>query len=296
MLGEIARRSLAKAAQLNEELKAAAGGDEASKEMAIQMLRKKAGTEQINYAYTLPQNEGGELISALLSVGQYGYKSDFSNTQMAIAATMMAADLVTTAGFDPPAVFRNLDNFVKAVSDRGAGFCDPFRMALIPWFAEVARRNGVGFDKGQLVVYHKGWKLEQDASQDEVKMALTNVVHFQSFLQLVSYKLNAFDIQMAGTRRTMCAGFLVRSFFAFYIHLPQVVIPQLDVTADMIHSLGSMEWDSETELQEDSEDESPQVVKVSPKKRSRVDTAENKGSKARTAVEGPENKPQGSEQ
>ena len=296
MLGEIARRSLAKAAQLNEELKAAAGGDEASKEMAIQMLRKKAGTEQISYAYTLPQNEGGELISALLSVGQYGYKSDFSNTQMAIAATMMAADLVTTAGFDPPTVFRNLDNFVKAVSDRGIGFCDPFRMALIPWFAEVARRNGVGFDKGQLVVYHKGWKLEQDASQDEVKMALMNVVHFQSFLQLVSYKLNAFDIQMAGTRRTMCAGFLVRSFFAFYIHLPQVVIPQLDVTADMIHSLGSMEWDSETELQEDSEDESPQVVKVSPKKRSRVDTAENKGSKARTAVEGPENKPQGSEQ
>ena len=193
MLGEIARRSLAKAAQLNAELKAAASGDEASKEVAIQMLRKKAGTEQISYAYTLPQNEGGELISALLSAGQYEYKNDFSNTQLAIAATMMAADLITTAGFDPPTVFRKLDNFAKAshglskavspfdglstvfrrplhglsqlrpsdglskaVSERGTGFCDPFRMSMAPWFAEVARRNGVGFDKGQLAVYHKG--------------------------------------------------------------------------------------------------------------------------------------------
>ena len=127
-------------------------------------------------------------------------------------------------------------------------------------------------------------------------MALMNVVHFQSFLQLASRELNAFDIQMAGTRRTMCAGFLVRSFFAFYIHLPQVVIPQLDVTADMIHSLGSMEWDSDTETQEDPEDESPQGVTASPKKRARVYAAEDKRSKARTAVEGPANKPRGGEQ
>ena len=169
---------------------------------------------------------------------------------------------------------------------------------MAPCFAEVARRNGVGFDKGQLVVYHKGWKLEQDASQDEVKMALMNAAHFQSFLQLVSYKLNAFDIQMAGTRRTMCAGFLIRSFFAFYIHLPQVVIPRLDVTADMIHSLGSMEWESETEEQDDPEGESPQLVEESPKKRARVDTADkgDKGPKEGTAVYGPENKPTGIEQ
>ena len=102
MIGEIARRSLAKAAQLNAELKAAASGDEASREVAIQMMRRKAGEAQISYAYTLPQNEGGVLISALLSVGQYGYKCNFSNTQLAIAATMIAGDLVRTAGFDPP--------------------------------------------------------------------------------------------------------------------------------------------------------------------------------------------------
>ena len=293
MLGEIARRSLATAAQLNAELKAAASGDEASREVAIQMLRKKAGTAKTSYAYSLPQNEGGELISALLSIGQYEYKSEFSSTQLAIAATMMAADLINTAGFDPPTVFRNLDSFVKAVSDRGTGFCDPFRMSMAPWFAEVARRNGVGFDKTQLMVYHDGWKLEQDASQDEVKLALMNAAHFQSFLQLVSYKLNAFDIHMAGTRRTMCAGFLVRSFFAFYIQLPQVVIPTLDVTADMIHSLGSMEWDSESEAQEVPEGEYPQLGGEPPKKRAKVEAADkgDKGSKEDAAVLEPENKP-----
>ena len=96
----------------------------------------------------------------------------------------------------------------------------------------------------------------------------------------------------------MCAGFLVRSFFAFYIQLPQVVIPRLDVTADMIHSLGSMEWDSESEAQEVPEGESHQLVEEPPKKRAKVETADkgDEGSKEGAAVSGPENKPQGSEQ
>ena len=142
------------------------------------MLRRKQGAAQINYAYTLPQNEGGELISALLSAGQYENKCDSSNTQLVIAGARMAADLITTAGFDPPTVFRNLDNFVKAVSDRGTGFCDPFTLAVAPWFAEVARRHGVGFDRNQLVVYHNGWKLEPDASGKEVNDALMNASRF----------------------------------------------------------------------------------------------------------------------
>ena len=131
----------------------------------------------------------------------------------------------------------------------GKGVCDPFRLALAPWFAAVARRNGVCFDKNQMTVHHDGWKLEQNASQDEVKQALENAAMFQSSLQQVAYRVNAFDILMAGTRRTMCAAFLVRSFFGFFIQLPSVVIPNLGVDAQMIHGLGSMEWDSDTEAE-----------------------------------------------
>ena len=59
-----------------------------------------------------------------------------------------------------------------------------------------------------------------------------------------------------------------------------------------------MEWDSETEAQDNPEDESLQFLDESPKKRARVDTADkgDEGSKAGTAVYGPENKPQGSKQ
>ena len=136
-------------------------------------------------------------------MGKYEYKGDFSNAQMAIAATTMAADLITTVGFDPPAGFRNLDNFAKAVSNRGAGSCDPFRMALAPRFAEVARRYGVGFNKNQLAVFRNAWKLEPDASDEEANEALMNAANFQSFSRAASYRLAAFDIHVAGTRRAM---------------------------------------------------------------------------------------------
>ena len=91
----------------------------------------------------------------------------------------------------------------------------------------------------------------------------------------------------------MCAGFLIRSSFAFYIHLPQVVIPRLDVGSDAIHELGRAEWDSDTE--EGNPD--GRFQEESPKKRAKVDTAE-KGAKKpeiETAVYGPSNEPQRSE-
>ena len=122
MIGEIARRSLAKAAQANAELKTAASGGEEAREAAIQMLRRKAGAGHVSYDYTLPQNEGGELIAALMSVGQYKYKCNYSNSQLAIAATMMAADLINTAGFDPPTVYRKLDTFCQGGVSCGHGF------------------------------------------------------------------------------------------------------------------------------------------------------------------------------
>ena len=156
MIGDVARRSLAKAAELNTELKAAASGDEASREAAIQTLRRKRRAAQINYPYCFPQDEGGELFPTLLSVGQYEYTGGFSNTQLAMAGAMMAAELISAAGFDPPTASRNLDNFAKAVSNRGAGFRDPFRMALAPRCAAAARRNRVGFDKNQLLVFRNG--------------------------------------------------------------------------------------------------------------------------------------------
>ena len=84
----------------------------------------------------------------------------------------------------------------------------------------------------------------------------------------------------------MCAGFLTRSFFAFYIYLPHVVIPRLHVDMDYL-GMGSVEWDSDTE------DEIPdeQVQEGPPKKRAKVDTADKKP-EAEAAMYGPMPKPQ----
>ena len=92
----------------------------------------------------------------------------------------------------------------------------------------------------------------------------------------------------------MCAGFLIRSSFACYIHLPQVVIPRLDVGSDAIHELGRAEWGSDTE--EGNPDE--RFQEESPKKRARADASEkgDKKPEMETAVSGPLNKPQGSGQ
>ena len=86
---------------------------------------------------------------------------------------------------------------------------------MAPWFAVVDRRNGAGSDKNQPSVYHNGWKLEPGASDKQVNEALMNAARFQSSFRLAPYRLNAFDIQMAGTRRAIRAGFLIRSFVTF---------------------------------------------------------------------------------
>ena len=56
--------------------------------------------------------------------------------------------------------------------------------------------------------------------------------------------------------------------FGFYIHLPRVVIPRLDVGAANL-GMGSVEWDSDTgdEIPGDQDQEG------SPKKGAKVDTA-----------------------
>ena len=67
----------------------------------------------------------------------------------------------------------------------------------------------------------------------------------------------------------MCAAFLIRSFFAFFIQLPSVVIPSLDVDAQMIHGLGSMEWDSDTDAEKSSDGPDRESSDEPDKKRSK---------------------------
>ena len=115
----------------------------------------------------------------------------------------------------------------------------------------MARGDGVGFGKKQLLVFHDGWALENNASDEEIKGALLNAAFFQPQLPTVAYRLGAFDAQMAGARRPMCAGFLIRSFFAFFVQMPRVVTPALDFDAGYL--MGSIGWDSDSDRESGSE-------------------------------------------
>ena len=114
------------------------------------------------------------LHDALLPDDQY-----CEEHHLAVAATVIAADPSTTAGFEAPAVYQNLDSLVPAVSGRGGRFRGPYFLQLICWFAAAADATGVSFDPDTQLVRQDGWLLETDAAD---AAAFRN-----SSLQMASY-------------------------------------------------------------------------------------------------------------
>ena len=157
MLAPIAYRSIAKAAAKHADIKVLAAGTEDNQRIAIQMPKEAAPTTGVGYIFTLPQGPGADLHAALLPVGQYDEVHEHSQEQMAVAATMIAADLISSGGFGAPAVYRNMDTFVPAFAGQARGFCNGQLMAIAPWFSAIGAANGVFFDSDTQLVIHEGW-------------------------------------------------------------------------------------------------------------------------------------------
>ena len=87
------------------------------------------------------------MTQAPLADEQYEFEDDYHGNQLALAAVMIAEHLVRTARFDQPSANRNLDFFVTDVSGRWVGFCDPKIMTLVPWYANIATRDGFAVDR-----------------------------------------------------------------------------------------------------------------------------------------------------
>ena len=229
MLSGIAYRSLAHAKAAHADVKVLAAGDSDAQLKAIQMLKDMAPSSGVGYVSTLPKGEDDTLRAALLSKtdDQYEHVREYSDDQLAIAATLIAADLVYMGRFDEPAVFTNMDAFVPAVNDRARGFCNEQLFSLVPWFANIGAANGVFFDASKQLVLHEGWCLFPDADEEQCTVALYDASRFDSGLQMISYRANAFDVQLVDTRRIMCSGFIMRSFFGFFSQLPGFVGPKI---------------------------------------------------------------------
>ena len=65
-------------------------------------------------------------------------------------------------------------------------------------------------------MYRRGSFSEVSATAEEVEKAATDAAHMESSLQAAVRCIDAFDVQITGTRRATCAGFLMRSSFAFF--------------------------------------------------------------------------------
>ena len=226
MLASVAYRSLAKAAAKHADIKVLAAGNEDNQRKAIQMLKEAAPTTGVGYVSTLPQGPDADLHAALLSVGQYDEVHEHTQEQMAVAATMVAADLICSGGFGAPAVYRNMNTFAPSISGQARGFCNGQLMAIAPWFAAIGAANGVFFDSDTQLVIQEGWRVSPDAKEEECQQALYAAANFESALQMVAYRANAFDVQMSGTRRIMCSGFIMRSFFQFFSRMPNFIVPK----------------------------------------------------------------------
>ena len=125
MLSAIAYRSLTQAKAAHADIKMLAAGTMEDQQKAVQLMKDKSPETGVGYMSTLPKGPDEDLQSALLTKedDQYEHVREYSDDQLAIAATMIAADLVCTGGFDEPAVFKNLDILIQAINGQGRGFC-----------------------------------------------------------------------------------------------------------------------------------------------------------------------------
>ena len=94
MLSGIAYRSLAHAKAAHADVKVLAAGDSDAQQKAIRIMKDAAPTTGVGYASTLPKGEDETLRAALLSKTdeQYERVREYSGDQLAIAATLIAAD------------------------------------------------------------------------------------------------------------------------------------------------------------------------------------------------------------
>ena len=70
-------------------------------------------------------------IEALPTAGVYPFDRSYDDIQMAVAANLIAADLIRTASFDSPQLRLPISTHLRTI------FCGNQLLPLAPWFADV---------------------------------------------------------------------------------------------------------------------------------------------------------------
>ena len=76
--------------------------------------------------------EGAQISEARLTRDRYHFVGSYDQIRQAAAAILIAAELVTTAGFAPPPTSQDLGSFVGTIAKRGPGFRGTRMLSLAP--------------------------------------------------------------------------------------------------------------------------------------------------------------------
>ena len=95
-------------------------------------------------------------------------------------------------------------------------------MAMIPWFDRVAAANGVSFDPDTHLVSQVGWFSDEETDCSYSLRILIPIYRWSHLGRM------PFNVQMAGARRVMCSGSIMRSVYQFFAQLPGFVAPRTE--------------------------------------------------------------------
>ena len=80
----------------------------------------------------------------------------------------------------------------------------------------------------------EGWRIFPYDNEEQCAVALYDAARFGSGLQMISYRSNAFDVQLVNTRRVLCSGFIMRSFSEFLSQLTGFIVPKVPDFSDKV--------------------------------------------------------------
>ena len=151
------RRSLNKAADEHDRPSKRANGGDEQKAEAKQQLLQIALDQPIVHSCTAPRRSP-DVFDAILFEWQYPFSSIYTLPKMPVAATLLAADLIRTAGFSEEAVFVNLAIFAANGSGTGPQLIEQLaELSLINSRDEGSAPDGLWKDSCLMTTWATGF-------------------------------------------------------------------------------------------------------------------------------------------
>ena len=129
---------------------------------------------------------GQDVVDALLPDEEFPISYTGAQARLPMAASLMAADLFQTSGFDKEGALNNMAHVAKQISGRAVGFELGRLLPFFPRFAKVGAACGVYFDHRSQLAGHAGWVLRNRINWEIIGDRLRDAANFGPSLHMVA--------------------------------------------------------------------------------------------------------------